>query len=68
MWESACHPLAAVGSPLLVDCFVPTQASFCGADFGPGAGAHYTIAHLKEMGAAFVPALLEFTDPVQVHE
>ena len=27
------------------------EASFCGADFGPGAGAHYTIGHLKEMGA-----------------
>ena len=42
------------------------EASFCGADFGPGAGSHYTIAHLKEMGAAFVPALIEFTDPQQV--
>ena len=34
-------------------------------DFGPGAGGHYTIAHLREMGAAFVPALLELTDPTQ---
>jgi hypothetical protein len=41
------------------------EASFCGADVGPGAGAHYTIAHLKEMGATFVPALIEFSDPVQ---
>ena len=41
------------------------EASFCGADFGPGAGGHYTIAHLREMGAAFVPALLELTDPTQ---
>jgi len=41
------------------------EASFCGADFGPGAGAHFNIGHLKEMGAAFVPALLEFTDPAQ---
>jgi len=41
------------------------EASFCGADFGPGAGGHYSIAHLKEMGAAFIPALLDFTDPSQ---
>ncbi len=41
------------------------EASFCGADFGPGAGSHYSIAHLKEMGAAFVPALLDFADPAQ---
>jgi hypothetical protein len=43
------------------------EASFCGADFGRGAGAHYSIAHLKEMGAAFVPALLDFADPSQAH-
>lgn len=42
------------------------EASFCGADFGPGAGSHYTTRQLKEMGAAFVPALLEFTDPSRV--
>jgi len=41
------------------------EASFCGADFGPGAGLHYNICNLKEMGAAFVPALLEFIDPAQ---
>ena len=41
------------------------EASFCGADFGPGAGSHYNIQHLKEMGAAFVPALNDFTDPQQ---
>ena len=41
------------------------EASFCGADFGPGAGRHYTIANLREMGASFVPALLELTDPSQ---
>ena len=43
------------------------EASFCGADFGRGAGTHYSIAHLKEMGAAFVPALLDFADPSQAH-
>jgi len=42
------------------------EASFCGADFGPGAGAHYSIANLKEMGAAFVPALLDFIEPSQI--
>ena len=41
------------------------EASFCGADFGPGAGGHYTVTALKEMGAAFVPALLEFVEPSQ---
>lgn len=41
------------------------EASFCGADFGAGAGAHYNISHLKEMGAAFVPALVNFTEPSQ---
>ena len=41
------------------------EASFCGSDFGAGAGAHYTTDSLKEMGAAFVPALVDFTDPSQ---
>ena len=41
------------------------EASFCGADFGPGAGGHYSIDNLKEMGAAFVPALLDFVEPSQ---
>jgi hypothetical protein len=41
------------------------EASFCGADFGAGAGGHYSIANLKQMGAAFVPALLDYVEPSQ---
>lgn len=41
------------------------EASLCGPDFGSAAYSHYTIDHLKAMGASFVPALLDFTDPVQ---
>jgi len=53
-----CKQLAVANSFTL-------EASFCGADFGPGAGGHYTVTALKEMGAAFVPALLEFVEPSQ---
>ena len=41
------------------------EASFCGADFGAGAGSHFNIKQLKEMGTAFVPALLDFIEPSQ---
>jgi len=41
------------------------EASFCGADFGPGAGYHFNTRHLREMGAAFLPALLALVDPSQ---
>jgi len=41
------------------------EASFCGADFGAGAGLHFNTAHLKEMGAEFVPALLALADSGQ---
>lgn len=42
------------------------EASFCGADSGTGQGSHFSTFHLKEMGAAFVPALVDFVDPAQV--
>mmetsp|Transcript_86716 Transcript_86716/g.260334 ORF Transcript_86716/g.260334 Transcript_86716/m.260334 type:complete len:496 (-) Transcript_86716:75-1562(-) len=41
------------------------EASFCGADFGQGVGVHFNTAHLREMGAAFVPALLDMAEPTQ---
>ena len=42
------------------------EASFCGPDYGPLQGAHFSTVHLQEMGAAFVPALLDLSDPLQV--
>ena len=42
------------------------EASMCGSDAGPGAGRHFSTADLQEMGAAFVPALLDMADPAQV--
>lgn len=41
------------------------EASFCGADFGRGAGLHFSTRELRAMGAAFVPALLALVDPVR---
>mmetsp|Transcript_33089 Transcript_33089/g.109328 ORF Transcript_33089/g.109328 Transcript_33089/m.109328 type:complete len:213 (+) Transcript_33089:1390-2028(+) len=41
------------------------EASFCGADFGTAAGVHFGTRELRQMGAAFVPALLALTDPAQ---
>jgi len=41
------------------------EASFCGADFGPGAGNHFSTKELRELGAAFVPALLALVEPAQ---
>ena len=41
------------------------EASFCGPDYGALQGAHFNTAHLQQMGAAFVPALLDLSDPLQ---
>lgn len=41
------------------------EASFCGADFGPLIGEHFTTRHLEEMGYMVCDAILDFCDPDQ---
>jgi hypothetical protein len=47
---------------LKVPAVYTMEASFCGADFGPNQGFHFTTEHMMDVGKQLCLALLIYCD------